>query len=90
MINEIIDMFQPVLFVGCIIVFGCVVYGYLTLNKEKSARECPTIFKTEESPIFGPEFSMEDPWLDSFEEPPIIAPDPNRDHEEIINLSNQT
>ena len=90
MIDEILDLLQPVIVLACVIAFSYIVYGYITLTIERDAKPCQTILKTEDSMTFNPMFDMTDPWLESFVRPSNIQPSPNRDHGEIINISNQS
>ena len=90
MIEELLDLLQPVIVMACVIAFSYIVYGYITRTIDKDAKPCQTIIKTDDSMTFDTTFDMSDPWLDAFERPPNIQPPPNRDHEEIINISNQS
>jgi len=90
MIDELLDLLQPVIVMACVIAFSYIVYGYITLTIERDAKPCQTIIKTEDSMTFDPMYDMTDPWLDAFERPTNIQPPQNRDHEEIINISNQS
>ena len=89
MIDELLDLLQPVIVMACVIAFSYIVYGYITLTIDKDAKPCQTIIKTEDT-MTDPMYDMTDPWLDAFERPTNIHPPPNRDHEEIINISNQS
>lgn len=84
------DLLQPVIVLACVIAFSYIVYGYITLTIDRDAKPCETIIKTEDTMTFDSMYDMTDPWLDAFERPTNIQPPPNRDHEEIINISNQS
>lgn len=84
------DMFQPVIVLACIIAFSYIVYGYITLTIDRKRGPCETILKTEDTMTFDTAFDMTDPWLDAFERPPNFNPLPNREPEDIINISNQS
>lgn len=90
MIDELLDLLQPVIVMACVIVFSYIVYGYITLTIERDMKSCQTIVKTEDTMSIDREFSMTDPWLDVFVRPLNNNLPPNRDHEEIINISNQS
>lgn len=89
MLDEIVDLFQPVIVMACVISFSYIVYGYIQLTIERESKPCKTILKTEDS-LTHSYFDMTDPWLDAFERPTDIQPIYNRDHEDIINISNQS
>ncbi len=90
MIDEVFDLLQPVFVMACVIAFSYIVYGYITLTNDRDAKPCQTIIKTEDTMTFDTSFDMTDPWIDAFERPPNIQPPQNREHEEIINISNQS
>lgn len=90
MIDEIFDLFQPVIVLACIITFSYIVYSYIMLTIERKVPHCKTIIKSEDSVVFDTMFDMTDPWLEAFERPTEIKLPPKTTHEEIINISNQS
>ena len=43
MIDELLDMLQPVIVLACVIAFSYIAYGYITLTIDKDAKPCQTI-----------------------------------------------
>ena len=89
MLGEIIDLFQPVIVMACVIAFSIIVYGYIQLTIERESKPCQTILKTDDT-LTHSYFDMDSPWYNAFEKPNDIQPIYNRDHEDIINISNQS
>ena len=87
MIDEFIDLFQPIVTFLMIILLGYVVHGYFVRQRQYNdyGRSCRTIYRPEpvEEDILDEE---EDPWMHTFDTPQM-NPDPHvhDNYEEIMN-----